>query len=473
MAALRRVMAVVDEQQASLGATELRAGISVHAGQAAMLGLRLALDTGRPACVLGWMERSRANSLRRLPARPPRDEVLAGLLAELRRVGEQVAGCATTGADPAPLVARQVALERAVRERAWQSAGASGEAARRNGGAGAVPAPSELRAALRGAALLELAELDGALHAVVVARDRTQHRALVAAGEVRAELGQLRLAMRRLAYGSTSGFASGAGEQLARSAARLEQLLLSPVASLLGSGPLVIVPSGDLHALPWPALPLLAGRAVSVAPSGALWLESSRDAAAPGERRARHDGERATPAAVVVVAGPRLPGAAAEAAAVASLHAGATLLVGRRAGVARVLAALEGAELAHLAAHGNFRADNALWSSIELADGALTVYELEQLRRPPPVVVLSACQSGLSAVQPGDELMGLVASLLTLGTRTVIASVAPVEDRASALLMAELHRRMRSGETPAQALAGAQSVSADPASAAFVCFGAG
>ena len=77
-----------------------------------------------------------------------------------------------------------------------------------------------------------------------------------------------------------------------------------------------------------------------------------------------------------------------------------------------MLAALEGAGMAHVAAHASFRADNGLWSSLELADGVLTVYELEQLRRPPQVVVLSACQSGLSAVRPGDEVMGLVAALL-------------------------------------------------------------
>ena len=139
--------------------------------------------------------------------------------------------------------------------------------------------------------------------------------------------------------------------------------------------------------------------------------------------------------------------------------------------MAAVLAAFEGAGIAHVAAHASFRADNGLWSSLELADGVLTVYELEQLRRPPEVVVLSACQSGLSAVRPGDEVMGLVAALLTLGTRSVVASVVPVEDRASEQLMVALHRRLLAGDAPAVALAGAQAVSPGTISLSYVCFG--
>ena len=89
----------------------------------------------------------------------------------------------------------------------------------------------------------------------------------------------------------------------------------------------------------------------------------------------------------------------------------------------------------------------------------LTVYELEQLRHPPQVVVLSACQSGLSSVRPGDEMMGLVAALLALGTSSVVASVVPVEDQASEEFMVGLHQRLVAGDPPAAALAGAQAAS--------------
>ena len=129
MAAMRCALAVVNDQQANLAATELRAHITSHAGDAARQGLRLALETGRAACIWQWMERHRASSLLPLPARPPPDEVLAAQLAELRRLAQEVAACASSGDDPGALLARQSDLERQARERAWQAAGVKGDVA--------------------------------------------------------------------------------------------------------------------------------------------------------------------------------------------------------------------------------------------------------------------------------------------------------------------------------------------------------
>src|SRR5262249_16062440 len=63
----------------------------------------------------------------------------------------------------------------------------------------------------------------------------------------------------------------------------------------------------------------------------------------------------------------------------------------------RVLAALDGAGLAHIAAHGTFRADSPLFSSLRMDDGPLTVYDLERLRRAPYRAIFSSCDSGLLA----------------------------------------------------------------------------
>ena len=52
-----------------------------------------------------------------------------------------------------------------------------------------------------------------------------------------------------------------------------------------------------------------------------------------------------------------------------------------------------------------------------VADGPLTVYDLEAMARPPGWIVLSVCDTGCSEVHPGDELMGTSAALLSLGTR--------------------------------------------------------
>ena len=86
-----------------------------------------------------------------------------------------------------------------------------------------------------------------------------------------------------------------------------------------------------------------------------------------------------------MVAGPGLAHAAEEVAEVAA-HPPRRRHAGRPDGasVERVKAAIDGADLAHVAAHGTFRSDNPLFSSLHLADGPLTVYDLEALRRAPP-----------------------------------------------------------------------------------------
>ncbi len=125
-----------------------------------------------------------------------------------------------------------------------------------------------------------------------------------------------------------------------------------------------------------------------------------------------------------------------------------------------------------MAAHGTFRSDNPLFSALHLADGPLTVHDLEHLEQAPDTVVLSACDSGLSAVRPGDELMGLAAAVFALGTRTLVASVVPVPDAASHDLMVAFHDELLAGRPPAAALAAAQR-DRGIAGAGFVCLGAG
>ncbi len=152
---------------------------------------------------------------------------------------------------------------------------------------------------------------------------------------------------------------------------------------------------------------------------------------------------------------------------------------GEDATVGTVSAAVDGARLAHIACHGRFRADNPMFSCLHLANGPLTVYDLERLGKPPETIVLSACDSGLSEVHPGDELMGLAAALLALGSRTLVAAVFSVPDEATRSLMLGFHAGLRAGLSPAAALGRAQhkavrkGQAASAAAAGFVCFGAG
>ena len=104
--------------------------------------------------------------------------------------------------------------------------------------------------------------------------------------------------------------------------------------------------------------------------------------------------EPPAPGRRVLAAGPRLPAATDEIETLARRDPDALTLTGDDATVARLAQALDGAGSAHLAAHGHFRDDNPLFCSLELADGQLTVYDLERLQRTPRRLVLSSCESG-------------------------------------------------------------------------------
>jgi CHAT domain-containing protein len=153
------------------------------------------------------------------------------------------------------------------------------------------------------------------------------------------------------------------------------------------------------------------------------------------------------------------------------------VLGGGTATARRVLDAIDGAGLTHVAAHGTFRADSPLLSALRLDDGPLTVYDLERLRRGPRLLILSSCDSGIAAPTGADEVLGLASSLLPLGTANIVASVVPVNDVAVVPLMTALHRELRGGAALPEALRDARrDLEFDPVIAAagwsFICLGA-
>ncbi len=396
-------------------------------------------------------------------ARPPTDPAMAADLAALRVVVSQAEEAVLAGQDAAFLLRRQAALEGSICRRARHAPGLP------HSGSGQSLHTGHLVEALGDRALVALVEAEGTLHAVTVAQGRLRLRRLGSCTDVATEVRPLRFSLGRLAHVRGSAASrEAATTSLAHGARRLDELVVIPLAAELGDRPLVVVPTGALHGLPWAALPSCRGRPLSVAPSAAQWL------LAQGRVPSR------PPSRAVLVAGPGIVHGATEVAELAPFHPGATSLVGERATAAAVSAALGHADVAHVAAHGSFRADNPLFSSLHLSDGPLTVHDLEALPSVPRHVVLSACDAGVCAVTPGDELMGLAAALLALGAQTVVASVLPVPDAATRTLMVELHRRVMTDASPAAALAGAQAAvmdspdaSASVAVAGFTCFGAG
>ncbi|MBO3752955.1 CHAT domain-containing protein [Streptosporangiaceae bacterium NEAU-GS5] len=440
--AIRTALRVLDEHRLSMGATDLRAHSARYRAEVAELGLELALKEGHARKVFVCAEQGRASHLLMRPVRPPDDPYLADMLAQLRATIQQIHNYRAAGRGAASLVAQQVALEGAIRDYGRRVAVVNTDFA--------VPWVSiaGLTSALAQTALVEYVYFSGSLHAVTVVDGRVRMRHLGPSATVNGLLQRVPFALHRLARRATGpGSRSAAAAILRHAAQRLEEILLRPLKCDIGERPLVVVPSGPLQALPWSILPSCVGRSICVSPSAALWQ------AASGQGNGGSQGMGRGP--IIAAAGPGLLGARAEVESVAAIHS-APALVEEAASARAVLAAMDGARLVHVAAHGRLHATNPLFSSLRLADGPLTVYDLEQVRHAPQLVILAACDSGRSVVQAGDELMGLSATFLALGTRTIIASVIPVPDAETATLMVAVHKLLAAGHSAAAALAQAQ-----------------
>ena len=133
-----------------------------------------------------------------------------------------------------------------------------------------------------------------------------------------------------------------------------------------------------------------------------------------------------------------------------------TTFTGKRATFSAFQENASEADIIHLACHGQFRPDNALFSSLHLADGWVTVRDVTANRLRAQLVTLSACETGLNEIFAGEELLGLARGFLAAGAGSLILSLWTVNDAATSRLMADVYRNLQRGETIAASLRVAQ-----------------
>ncbi len=423
---VRAGLADLHAWQSSFGSLDLQSTLVGHGRDLARQGLALAVEHGDPDLLFEWSERARTLVGRVSPVRPPTDEQVAQDLSELRLLqGDQV------GARTAE--ARRVEELRArVRQRRWYAEGA-----------GEVSEPTDLDQ-LRAA----LAEDDAALVAHVAVRDRLTALVCTSDGATVLELGSLG-PLRDDIQGLTADLTMAAAHRddpLARPLraalrARLETVgdqLVAPLVDLLGDRRLVLTPSGALAGTPWSLLPGLTGRPLTIPPSATRWLEL-RGGAAP--RR------------VGLVAGPDVERGPEEVSRAAAQWPDARVLLGEDATADRVAELAEEVDVLHLAGHGRHTGENPLFSAVELVDGPWFGYDIDELRRTPSTVVLSACELGRVSVRSGEEAIGMSAAWLHAGARTVLSSPVLIADDVACDAMARWHALVARGAAPADALA--------------------
>lgn len=428
--ACRRGLDAVDEHRSLIGDLELRALASGYGLDLVSIAVADAEAAGDARAVLWWTDRWRATALTGPAVRPPDDPELASQVSALRDVTRRL----TLGGEEHHLVRERARLESAVRSRYRRL---------RAGGTDHVGRDLDrLSDRLGQTTLLCVAIVRGSLVAVTVADGRARLQRLGDAASVEREATYARFALRRAAYGRAVDV-SAAGQ-------RLQDVLLGTPDPAWCRPSVLVVPAASLLTVPFALMPALRDAALTVSPSIALWARSREDA--PPRSSRGH---------VALVTGPGLSSEQREVADLRRLHGDAVVLGGGAATVEATLGVLEGARLAHLAAHGDFRADAPLFSSLLLADGPLMVHDLDRLRRPPRSVVLSACDSG--GVHPigADEALGLVSSLLAMGTRSVVASVNPVNDAATVRVMSTVHATVAAGGSLADGLRDARAAGAE------------
>jgi len=110
----------------------------------------------------------------------------------------------------------------------------------------------------------------------------------------------------------------------------------------------------------------------------------------------------------------------------------------------------------HFAVHGFTDPSTGLESGIQLADGPLTARQVLGLRMACQLACMGGCDTGVSERRAGDELLGLIRSMIYAGSASVLASLWPVDQLSSAMLMVEFYRKILTGTAKADALHEAQ-----------------
>ncbi len=445
MPALRRGRVLVSEHGNRLRDPELRARATRLGHRFRQLGLGSAIERGEAEMALGVEEMWRRNAG---PARliSAADPQVAAAAETLRRYVVEHPDHAVS-VDESAEIHR---LEHELRRRSFRSSHDL-ERATVDGDFD----PSDLVARLGGRHLVELFDVREELWAVDVGGGSMTLRRIGPTEVVLAEADQLRRRLGRLLRpGLTPARLETRWGQLVVDARRFAERI--GIAQLRGD--VVIAPTPSLRAVPWSLVTLDIG-AVTVAPDATTWARGV---------------ERVVLDDVGVLIGPRLEHGEADGAELLRRFSGVTVVSGAQS-TGRALADLAGrTQLLHIAAHGEFRSDNAWFSALELADGPFTLYDLEDVAAP-DLVTLAACDTGRTAVD-GAELTGVAPAWIHAGSRRVLAPICPVPDLEASTFAGRYYRALI-GSSPERALRAVLVESLDnevierATAAAFVTYG--
>ncbi len=285
-------------------------------------------------------------------------------------------------------------------------------------------------------------------------------------------------------------------------ASSLSQMLFGKLTDQLGNKRLLVVPEGALQYVPFEALPapnnpkpLLETHEIVVEPSFSALIAirnnvvrhaSSRDklvaVIADPVLSANDERVQSGPQTALVVTSPETPEAMTRAAGLSRLaHAeeeadaitavapwGSTMVAkGFDASRETAMSPNIGQyQIVHFATHGFLDSEYPELSGIVLTmvdpngvktNGLMPLNDIYSLDLSAELTVLSACQTALGKDIKGEGLVGLTHAFMSAGSKSVVASLWKVDDRATAVLMAHFYDAMlQQGMSPAAALRSAK-----------------
>jgi len=253
------------------------------------------------------------------------------------------------------------------------------------------------------------------------------------------------------------------GSDLRREAADLYRALIEPVAgAIAGRKRLAIIPAGTLYYLPFQILPESAdSNAATLGDRQAVFYVTELKVPAPATTR-----RPALRLAAFGNADSSLQNAEEEVLSLKRLYPSAEIFLRAAATEDKAKTLPVGFTVVHFATHGNLDYTNFENSYLTLApsaagpeaeDGRLTLREVWRLtgfdqRR---LVVLSACNTAVAEDQVGGWPNSPATAFLDAGVPTVIASLWPVDDAATAGLITAFYQNLKTMDT-AEALRQAQ-----------------
>ncbi|WP_320173181.1 CHAT domain-containing protein [Maridesulfovibrio sp.] len=226
-------------------------------------------------------------------------------------------------------------------------------------------------------------------------------------------------------------------------ARNLYNILIEPIGREISKCKrLIIVPHKVLHYLPFHALKSRQGYLVL---KHSISYSPSTTVLSIVENKIGNNNGKA-----LIIGNPtkNLPFAEKEALSIGKILTNSTICIGNNGTETIIKEKSDEYNVIHIATHGSFNGKDPMNSELYLSpdqknDGTLRATELFGCDWHASLVTLSACETGISKYNRGDELIGLQRAVFFAGTKSLLASSWKVDDKSTSYQMRKFYKYLK------------------------------